>query len=106
LGDGELGLFGGAVLTRAGSQLRLRADVAGGIRVLTANVYPQGCATSQCSLNAGIIRPLVAPRLVVDEWLSPWFSAAAWADIDALNLPSFALGLSIAIHFWAFDGVP
>ena len=51
-----------------------------------------------------VARPLVAPRVVVEPWLSPWFTLAAWVDADALYLPDAAVGLSIGWHFRAYDG--
>ncbi len=105
LGDVSGGVVGGFVWTRS-TAVRLRVDLTLGLRGLLSEVFPPGCVSATCEWDVGGARPLVEPRLVFDEWLSPWWSIAAWVDADMLYLPDFGIGLSLAFHSWAFDGVP
>jgi hypothetical protein len=105
LGDFNFAALGGISTTGTGP-VRLRFDVAAGVRLLVSELYPPGCSTDPCAWNGVVVRPLVTPRVVLDAWLSPWLSVAAWAQADALYLPDFGVGLSIAMHFWAYDGLP
>jgi hypothetical protein len=104
LGDVAIGAVAGVVARRSGS-LRFRFDVTAGARVLLSELYPPGCGDSTCEWDAVVVRPLIEPRAVLDAWVSPWFSMAAWLDADALYLPDFGVGLSMAFHLWAYDGV-
>jgi len=85
---------------------RLRSPFATtlGLRVLGTDVYPPGCSSDQCDWSPFVLRPLVAPRVVIEPWVSPWLSFAAWVDADALYLPDVAVGLALALHFRAYDG--
>jgi hypothetical protein len=86
--------------------LRVRADVTAGVRVLDDTLTPPACSSSTCAWDAWVARPLVSPRLAFDAWFSPWWTFVAWAQADALYLPDCGLGLSLAFHPWAYDGVP
>jgi hypothetical protein len=88
------------------SWLRLRADLTLGARILGTDVYPPGCDSDTCDWSPFVARWLVAPRIVVEPWIAPWFSLGAWVDADALYLPDVAVGLSLALHFSAYDGGP
>jgi hypothetical protein len=99
------GVVGGLVWARS-TAVRLRADLALGLRGVLTNVFPPGCSNSTCAWNVDGARPLVEPRLVFDEWFSPWWSVTAWIDADALYLPDVGIGLALAFHSWAYDGVP
>jgi|HubBroStandDraft_4_1064222.scaffolds.fasta_scaffold14323_3 hypothetical protein len=105
LGDFNFAALGGVTTTGSGP-VRLRFDVAAGLRLLISELYPPGCSTDPCAWNPFVARPLLAPRVVLDAWLSPWLSFATWAQADALYLPDFGVGLSLAAHFWAYDGLP
>ncbi len=105
VGDVSGGVVGGLVWTHSTST-RLRADVTLGLRGILSEVFPPGCVSATCEWDVGGARPLVEPRLVFDEWFSPWWSIAAWVDADALYLPDFGVGLSLVFHSWAYDGVP
>jgi hypothetical protein len=104
LGDFAIGAVAGVVARRS-RNLRFRFDVTGGVRVLFSELYPPGCGDSKCEWDTDVVRPLIEPRAVLDAWVSPWFSMAAWLDADALYLPDFGVGLSMAFHLWAYDGV-
>jgi hypothetical protein len=103
LGDFAFGAVAG-VATRGSEKLRFRFDVTGGARFIISDLTPAGCGDSTCPWDLGVWRPLVEPRLVLDAWVSPWFSVAAWLQADALYLPDFGVGLSAAFHLWAYDG--
>jgi hypothetical protein len=105
LGDLSFAAVAG-VATRGSEKLRFRFDVAGGARFIISDLTPAGCTDTRCPWDVSVLRPLVEPRLVLDAWVSPWFSVAAWLQADALYLPDFGVGLSAAWHLWGYDGAP
>jgi hypothetical protein len=104
-GDIQAGALVG-VGTRGSRSPRLRFDVTLGARDLVSDVFPPGCSAPSCEWDTHSVRPLIAPRVVVDTWLTPWISLATWTQADALYLPDVGVGLAIAVHPWAFDGLP
>ena len=86
---------------------RLRGELAGGVRAFFVGVAPPGCAVGDdgCTGRASLVRPAIEPRLVLDAWLSPWWSVGGWVAADALFLPGSGVGLSITWHTRGYDGL-
>jgi hypothetical protein len=86
------------------ARVRMRGEVAAGVRIFDVDVDSASCqAGTICA--AHLLQPLVEPRVVLDAWLSPWWSTSAWVAVDAIH-PDGAVGLSFAFHIRSFDGAP
>jgi hypothetical protein len=89
------------------SSFGLRGELAAGVRAFFIGLAPPGCdvGDNACAGRAWLVRPTVEPRLVLDAWLSPWWSVGAWVVADALYLPDAGVGLAITWHTRGYDGV-
>jgi hypothetical protein len=104
LGDFAAGAVAGVVAGRS-DYLGFRFDVTAGARFILSDLVPPGCEDERCPWDVWTVRPLVEPRVVLDAWLSPWWSISTWLDADVLYLPSLGAGLSATFHLWGYDGV-
>ncbi|MGH7434364.1 MAG: hypothetical protein ACRENE_01675 [Polyangiaceae bacterium] len=104
LADVSVGLLGGYVWTGT-SPLRVRTDLALGLRVLGSDAFPPGCGDASCSWTLSMGWFLVEPRLAIDRWISPWWSVSTSVSVDALHVPDFGVGISFTWHVTAYDGV-
>ncbi|MGA2447954.1 MAG: hypothetical protein ABTD50_04675 [Polyangiaceae bacterium] len=85
--------------------VRLRAEVGAGVRALDVLIDSMTC-NAQASCEAIQGRGLVEPRLVLDAWLTPWWSVGASVGLEALQPSDGFVGLSLAFHVRNFDGEP
>jgi hypothetical protein len=103
----ELG--GGAslgLMSRPIGDARFRADVTAGGSAVIVDVDVPGCGHPCSAAAARATRYWVEPRLVMDAWLTPWWTVSAWGAADALRLPDFAVGLALGFHLRSFDAFP
>jgi hypothetical protein len=84
--------------------VRLRGEIAGGLRLFDIDVDPAHCVPGYVCA-AIYARALVEPRVALDAWFNPWWSTSTWIAVDALH-PDASVGLSFAFHLRGFDGAP
>lgn len=96
-------LMGASVVHWAGA--RIRAEVGAGGRLLALGVASTTCKPD-ASCNLVGYRGLLEPRLVLDAWITPWWSVGASLGLDAIGPTGALVGLSLAFHVRGFDGGP
>jgi hypothetical protein len=100
---GAGGLVG--MMTRSTGGLRFRADVAVGRSALLVDTNVPNCDSGTCtSATAG--RTWLEPRVVMDAWLTPWWTVSSWGAVDVLHAPDVSVGLALGFHVRSFDGFP
>jgi hypothetical protein len=102
--DLAVGGLAGVMLGRPGGT-RVRAEVGAGLRTLEPSLDSATC-NAQASCEAIQDRALIEPRLVLDAWLTPWWSVGASLGLEALHASDGFVGLSLAFHVRSFDGEP
>ncbi len=100
----DVGLLMGATVVHW-QGARIRAEVGAGGRLLALGVASTTCKPD-VSCNAVGYRGLLEPRLVLDTWITPWWSVGASLGLDAVGPAGALVGLSLAFHVRAFDGGP
>jgi hypothetical protein len=102
--NADVGLLIGATVAHW-QGARIRAEVGAGGRLLAMGVASTTCKPD-VSCNVLGYRGLLEPRLVLDTWITPWWSLGASLGLDAVGPAGALVGLSLAFHVRGFDGGP
>ena len=105
-GDAQLSLGGvfGVTTPRFGI-LQGRAEIYGGGRAFIVAMRPSESAPANATESRRLVggQGILQPRLGVDVWAHPHVAIGAWAGPDLLHEGSVSGGLSVTLHFVAFD---